>query len=346
MNLILFKVSSLGDSLVFVSMAQALKDLCKVHVFTSEGNKELFQEILPHSQVYSFSKEEFRTAWKKPTSLLRLFRLVYQCQAQAVIMGDDQPNVAYLLAKLAGIPLRIGPKRSFVKIPRALTHSIDWIEGEPIPQWNWRIAVQFVEQQLHRKLPRTAPAPRLPGAGVSSNVLERPIVVHPGAGHAYQRWHADRFAAVATRLSQQHPVIWIDEPYTQELPMCIGENLKRMRPKSLRELTSLLSQSKLFLCNNSGPMHLAAAVACPSVILTGPSNPVWYPFWNAEQALVLRAAELPCISCDPPSTPIDECRNSASPMACMNYWSADVVYQKCLEWLEKTSSPGRKSSSC
>jgi len=64
---------------------------------------------------------------------------------------------------------------------------------------------------------------------------------------------------------------------------------------NINETAALLKNAKLLISNDSGPIHLAASVGCPSVSLFGPETPVLYAPLN-ENAEVLYK-KLPCSPC-------------------------------------------------
>ena len=98
---------------------------------------------------------------------------------------------------------------------------------------------------------------------------------------------------------------------------------------SLREFSEWVASANLFVGNNSGPMHLANALGCPGVVVTGPSARGWDPFWNREQWTVLRHPHLDCAPCDRLNQELKGCVNFASPMACLNYWTEEMVEAAC-----------------
>lgn len=92
------------------------------------------------------------------------------------------------------------------------------------------------------------------------------VAVHPGASHESKRWPLDRFAAVIAEVTARLPtrVITIVAPdgygaQLAELPGVVSVS------GSLRELIALVAACDVLLCNDSGPMHLAAAVGTPIV---------------------------------------------------------------------------------
>jgi heptosyltransferase-3 len=94
--------------------------------------------------------------------------------------------------------------------------------------------------------------------------------IHPFAGSAKKRWPLERFRELARRLTRRMPVEWCAGP-EDELPGA-------RRFEDLYELACWLATARIYIGNDSGPTHLAAAVGTPVVVLFGPSDPaVWAP---------------------------------------------------------------------
>jgi ADP-heptose:LPS heptosyltransferase len=120
---------------------------------------------------------------------------------------------------------------------------------------------------------REAAAERLRAAGIDP---AQPIVaVHGGAGDPRRRWPGSSFEYVAGRLKSEHgaQIIWFLEPGAPDADIPVATASFRT---SLREMMALLTHCRLFLGNDSGPMHIADALDVPvvAVLLTG--NPVWH----------------------------------------------------------------------
>ena len=56
----------------------------------------------------------------------------------------------------------------------------------------------------------------------------------------------------------------------------------------LREFMAVLSQCSMFLCNDSGPMHIATALNVPVVALFGPTEPAWFGPLGPQDQIVIR----------------------------------------------------------
>ena len=95
-------------------------------------------------------------------------------------------------------------------------------------------------------------------------------VIHPFAASAEKRWPLEKFQQLAGRLERQMPVRWCAGP-EDSLPGAV-------RIENLYELGCWLAMARLYIGNDSGITHLAAAVGTPVIALFGPTDPrVWAP---------------------------------------------------------------------
>jgi hypothetical protein len=107
-----------------------------------------------------------------------------------------------------------------------------------------------------------------PAGGPAAGLGARPTVIHPFASSRHKRWPLEKFREIARRLRM--PVRWCAGP---EEPL---EDAVRI--DNLYELACWLAQARLYIGNDSGISHLAAAVGVPTIVLFGPTDPaVWAP---------------------------------------------------------------------
>jgi lipopolysaccharide heptosyltransferase I len=135
---------------------------------------------------------------------------------------------------------------------------------------------------------------------------ERLVVIHPGAGWLSRRWPADRFAELINTLGLtpglQLAVIGGAAGGSQEgrlfehlFSMIRVPVINLVNRLSLKQLTALLKGTDLFIGNEAGPMHLAAALDRPVVAIIGPTRPeLTGPF--SGKALIIRKP-VPCSPC-------------------------------------------------
>lgn len=114
------------------------------------------------------------------------------------------------------------------------------------------------------------------------------VVVHPGGAanpmrtDANQQWPAERFARLANYLVRQRGARLIlvgagpDVPLaTAVAGMCAVPVVNWAGQISLGELGALCEVADLYVGNDTGPTHIAAAVGCPTLAIFGPSNPAY-----------------------------------------------------------------------
>ncbi|HEY7128959.1 MAG TPA: putative lipopolysaccharide heptosyltransferase III [Nitrospira sp.] len=111
------------------------------------------------------------------------------------------------------------------------------------------------------------------------------IMIQPGARYWFKAWPPERFAEVADGLHDRFgcQVLVGGNPQEAALAQTVVDHAKS-RPLNIagrsdvRTLAALLKRSALFVGNDTGAMHIAAAVGTPVVGLFGPSNPAeWGP---------------------------------------------------------------------
>ena len=110
--------------------------------------------------------------------------------------------------------------------------------------------------------------------------------VHPFSGSSRKNWPVERFQEVAARLPLA--VRWTAGP---------EENIEQAeRFESLYDLACWLHSASIYLGNDSGITHLAAAVGVPTVAIFGPTDPArWAPRGGAVRIV---AGDLHCVHAD------------------------------------------------
>jgi ADP-heptose:LPS heptosyltransferase len=106
------------------------------------------------------------------------------------------------------------------------------------------------------------------------------VGVHAGARNPVRQWGEQNFLEVAERLLASFPVkvLWFHEPGSPE-PRSRSGLIPISLP--LREFLAVASECRLFVCNDTGPMHLTAALGVPVVAVFGPGMAAW---WGPQSA--------------------------------------------------------------
>jgi heptosyltransferase-2 len=147
------------------------------------------------------------------------------------------------------------------------------------------------------------------------------LAINAGAEYGpAKRWPAEYFVETALEVSARQPVEWLvlggpaDEAIAREIAARIpGARLLAGRT-SLRDLMAVLAHCRLMLTNDTGPMHVAAAVGTPVVGLFGPTEPRRTgPYGQVEHVLRLDLPCVPCMSSRCRHKPEMECLTSILP---------------------------------
>jgi predicted lipopolysaccharide heptosyltransferase III len=125
-------------------------------------------------------------------------------------------------------------------------------------------------------------------------------LIHPAAAFATKQWATEKFARVVEFLAERgFTSVAIAAPNEQtlldKLRSEISVNLLTFA-LSLPEVTALVSRSQLFVGNDSGIAHIAAAVGTPAIVVFGSSNIAHWRPWNSAPAEVV-FEEMPCQPC-------------------------------------------------
>lgn len=260
-------------------------------------------------------------------------RLAREGYRQAYLLPNSLKSA--LVPFLAGIPERIG----FTGESRyGLLNRRHTLDKDTLPLMVERFA-QLAETP-GAPLPRPLPRPRLSStpeqqaAALAALEFEPPrrlVVFCPGAEYGpAKRWPARHFAALARVLADRGHSVWLlgsakdrdAAEAIQELAPGTCHNLCGLT--SLAQAIDLIAMAELAICNDSGLMHVAAALDRPLVALYGSSSPGFTPPLS-ERAHVL-SLKLPCSPCFKRECPLGH-------LDCLNKLEPTRVLDTCLSLL-------------
>ena len=199
---------------------------------------------------------------------------------------DNTHSVEHQLALLgfAGVPVSASQRTSLAVVPSAIA-------------------------SLGRKV--------IESSGKSIRDLGEIALLHPAAAFATKEWATENFARVAESLCERGiSVIAIasakERSVLERLQTATRAPITFFDDLTLPEVTALASRSAIFVGNDSGIAHMAAAVNTPSVVIFGSSNRHhWRPWTNAPNEIVFDI--LPCQPC-----PGHECLEFGDPKCIQN----------------------------
>jgi heptosyltransferase II len=157
--------------------------------------------------------------------------------------------------------------------------------------------------------------------------------INPGAAFgSAKRWYPDRFADVARQLSRlkKARVVIFGGPGETDIAAEIEQHLGGVclnlaGTTTVRGLMALIRKCSLFVTNDSGPMHIAAAFGVPLVAIFGSTDHATTSPYT-ERAVVVRK-DIECAPCKLRECPTDH--------RCMKAVTADDVVSAAEQLLEK-----------
>ncbi len=128
----------------------------------------------------------------------------------------------------------------------------------------------------------------------------RPLFVNPSAAKTPRAWSDDRFRALVDRLRASGRAVVVHDrpPFVAPEGWASARGVALVRHATLPELAGLLERCALYVGNDSGPAHLAAAVGIPAITIHGPSSPDrTAPYGSSSGPRVAVSAAFGCSPC-------------------------------------------------
>jgi heptosyltransferase-2 len=179
----------------------------------------------------------------------------------------------------------------------------------------------------------------LAGAGVSPG--EPLAIIHPFASFPPRGWHHEEYAALSYRLAGRglRAVILGGDRDRADWELCrplfAAGTVSLVGTVSLRETLAVLRRGAVFIGNDSGIMHLAAAAGLPLVALFGPQSPVRFGPWGRRVRVIYK--QFPCSPCRQKF--FKECEPSLrGKPACIEAITVDEVFGAVEALLEEQES--------
>jgi ADP-heptose:LPS heptosyltransferase len=167
------------------------------------------------------------------------------------------------------------------------------------------------------------------------------VVVHPGASAPSRRYAPARFAVVARQVSRQLGVtiVFTGDKSERDVVGAIAgaagaDAINLAGELALGELVALIDGAELLISNNTGPVHIAAAVGTPVVDLYALTNPQHTP-WQVPHRVLSR--DVPC----------RDCYRSVCPRgdgACLDIAPDEVIAAVSALWRSSPASAARARS--
>jgi len=309
-RILVIRLDRIGDVVLSTPVFQALRRQFP-HAFIAAMVRPACRDVVEgHPALNEVILYEKEGRHRRLTETIRFARRLRRTAFDTALILHPT-NRSHWIPWLAGIPVRIGYDR---KSAWLLTHRIPHRKHEgarheaaytlemlrvfgispPPPEPLIRVHPQ-AERQVDALLADAAIQP-----------ADRLVAVHPSASCVSKRWLPERFAEVADRLIEERGVRVClvagedDARYALRVAQAMRRPVVNLAGRlSLGELAALLGRCRLLISNDSGPVHVAAAVGTTVVDLFGrnqrglsPSR--WGPIG---QGHVILHKEVGCVTC-------------------------------------------------
>ncbi len=304
-TILFLRIDRIGDMVLSLPALRALKSRfprVKLTVLASPSNQALLRHDPDVDEVLVLDNGR-----RRRLHLLALLPRLRRRRFSLVLdpLPEEDP-IALLLALLCGARRRVGfggrirsrlyhtalpppsSTRHFCDLTCDLIRSFGKFDDPGLP----RLVLGSEEKDFARRW--------FAEQGLSGSAV---IGIHPGGYYPSQRWPLEHHAALIRMLKAGSPgrvlllggeaeVAWIEEIRRQcglDLPVFIS--------RDLRQTAALIDRCLLFVGNNSGPLHLAAALGRPTVSFRGPTRSGrWSPLGGPHR--VLERSGLSCLGCE------------------------------------------------
>jgi len=243
--------------------------------------------------------------------LLNTYRLARTLGRHDAAVSFRNQLHATLLLRWTGTP-RTFARRSW--------HASLFLSDAPSLSRERHLVEQY--QALANRLCQKEAAPGRLRLFIPPQRFERPTLgINPGATYgSAKRWYPERFAAVAARLSDRFDIVIFGGPNETEMA---GEIARELDARGIANYTNLAGRTtietlcaaigglSLFITNDSGPMHVAAAYRVPTVAVFGPTRHHETSQWQNPKSAIVRH-EMACAPCMKRECPLKhhECMKS------------------------------------
>jgi heptosyltransferase III len=356
-RILVYRIGNLGDTVVALPAIQAVRrrfPQARMTLLTERNpNSRLVvaSDVLPDGlfdDCVTYNSSDGRT---DPRNLLALLPRLRRLRCDLLIYLAPRRRSGWsvdrdlLFFKLAGIRRIIGYRGRVALGPRhpreplrALEHEADYLldlvaqGGIPVPQLSERridLGLGAAELSFAQNYLRSRAVP-LEGF---------PMAFSPGSKGESKRWPEDHFAQIGVRLVKAYDIFPIvfggpeEAGLGDRLVAAWGRGVNTAGQLSIRQSAAALSFCRLFVGNDSGPTHLAAAVGVPCVgiyaAIDFPGR--WHPY--GRQHVVIRH-DLECTGCM-------LARCTTREMRCINSVTVEEVMDACdrLIAIIETSAP-------
>lgn len=305
MKILIILPNWLGDA---VMATPAIEALCLIYPdaqLTLVGSYVSIEALKHHPQCVRSYVDETK---KKGNRFLNTYRFAKELGMHDMAITFRNQLHSSLLLRWSGTPITAGRASWHSRL--LLTHAIKPAHPSHLVEQYRDVAQSLCDKPLeigHLKL------------HIKPHTFERPTLgINPGATYgSAKRWYPEKFAEVARAFSDFYEIVLFGGPNEVEMANDIEARLNGIKvtnmagKTSVQELCAMIGGLNLFITNDSGPMHVAAAYHVPTVAIFGPTRHLETSQWRNEKSMIVRH-DMECAPCMKRECPLGhhECMKS------------------------------------
>ncbi len=254
MNTLSIFTGGIGDCLLVGPAFAHLREQGPLDLAGNPERLALIQAAGACDAIHNLDRIEFHTAFDKPSPKLRDFVHEYDC---VIVWMRDDGEIKKAIQNCGVSNVQVFP-------------------GLPPEHWQSHATDYYTScVDPARREPR--PPLRIANWEDETPAESHDVIIHPGSGSPNKNWPIENFVTVANHLEKTgRHVAWIQGP--AETALEYPTNAAIIEADSLMAIAQQLAKANLYIGNDSGITHLAAATGCATVAIFGPTDPaIWAP---------------------------------------------------------------------
>lgn len=328
-KILIIKPSSLGDiihSLPFLGIMRDAFPTAQFHWIIARGLEGLLENHPMVDKLWVINKDHWKNLRRIGDTLSEFSSLSDELREQAYDLVIDLQGLlrSGALALASRAPVRVGFKEAREGSRLFYTHTVEGGKNLHAVDRYLKIAQALGAHggEISFPMPLIKESERVKHLKEEINAY---AVVVPGARWKTKQWHPERFGALASLLDVKS--ILVGSASDAETGRIIeaqsgGKAVSMTGKTDMGELISIIRGARFVVSNDSGPMHVAAALGKPVIALFGPTNPLRTGPYGSNHVIVRSS-----VSCAP-------CyRKTCDDLRCMMDISVDMVYEAIKESL-------------
>lgn len=322
-KILIIKPSSLGDIVHSLPFLNAVKDafpFAEIHWVVAKGLEGLLENHPMIKRLWIINKDQWKSLSRIRQTVFEFIDLFKALEKESYDIVIDLQGLlrSGILAYATRCLVRIGFKEAREGSSLFYTHKIKGEKELHAVDRCLKIAsaIGCETRQVSFPMPLIKESEKI--KALKKDFGDYAVLV-PGARWKTKRWQPAKFGRLISMLDMKTVIVGglMDTEIAKDIEICsAGKALSMAGKTDIKELISIIRGARCVISNDSGPMHIAAALNIPVVAIFGPTNPIRTGPYGKNNVIVRAGIECaPCYKKD--------CKT----IKCMDSISIEKVYK-------------------